>query len=214
MLRAVTNTDFSSSNGGLSYLDPEKGAASEPSSDATAVEGFKRPNDSTAKGWRWSRNDSDSTAVPLNPRPQPAQGVRQTEKERARKYRTWYSAAADIVPEIDFASRRPSRPVIDAAEIPRYRDDDVADVAEKPLPEPPPKEADRPKTERGEDRLEVWQQRHSDALRAARRNGGAPAKSKASSQRSSWGTRRDKWDLMPSVVYWDKGGLSAALDSR
>ncbi|KAL9048080.1 MAG: hypothetical protein Q9206_006257 [Seirophora lacunosa] len=135
ILRTATHsTLFSSTNGGGSSSDPEKGAASDPSSDATATttapaEAFRWPNDSTAKGWRWSRNNSACTTAALAPQARPPP-LRSTEKDRERKHRTWYSAAADVVPEIDFAGRRFSREV---AQIPRYRDD-----VEKAVPSEPP----------------------------------------------------------------------------
>ncbi|KAL8922146.1 MAG: hypothetical protein Q9208_005341 [Pyrenodesmia sp. 3 TL-2023] len=158
ILRTITNSSrFSSiSENGRSSSDPEKGILSDPGSDATAFEGLRWPNDSTAKGWRWSRNNSESTAVPIAvARPQPAQGIRQSEKEKEPKFRTWYSAAADVVPEIDFASRRPSRPTIDTTQIPRYRDD--VEEEEKPLPVPvlSPREVERPKTPRYRGEIEI-----------------------------------------------------------
>ncbi|KAL8751681.1 MAG: hypothetical protein Q9184_005993 [Pyrenodesmia sp. 2 TL-2023] len=254
ILRTITNSSrFSSaSDNGGSSSDPEKGVLSDPSSDATAIDGLRGPNDSTAKDWRWSHN-SESTAVPIAiPRPQPAQGIRQSEKEQEPKFRTWYSAAADVVPEIDFASRRYSRPTIDTTQIPRYRDDIEVEekplpspvlsgraverprtprytsnmvIGEKDLPSPPlsprevpglsprkaaplsPREVERPKPERGEQRVEGWQQRRSNALQA-------PTKTEASSKRSSWGMMRDTWDLMPSVVHWDRAGLVRAMNLR
>ncbi|KAL9602755.1 MAG: hypothetical protein Q9219_001598 [cf. Caloplaca sp. 3 TL-2023] len=220
IIHTITNSShFSSSRGDLSS-DPEKGAtASEPSSDATMVEGLKWPHD-PATGWRWSRNNSESTAF-TNPRPPPP-GGRRTDAEKERKYKTWYTAAADILPEIDFPRRKGSTTMIDSDQIPRYRDDVVVTTApEKPLPDPPPPPNavvdEGEKIERGEQRLEVWQQRHSDALRAPSQHG-APREKKgrsgASSQRSSWGLRRDTWNLMPSVVHWDKGGIGRAMDLR
>ncbi|KAI4143801.1 MAG: hypothetical protein L6R39_004452 [Caloplaca ligustica] len=208
LLRTVTGSSALSSRNALSSSDLEKGAVSEPSSDATAGEGLRWPSDGTAKGWRWARNNSDGTAVVACPRPQPAPGGRQTEKERERRYRSWFSAAADIVPEIDFANRRPTRPAIDTAQIPRYRDD-VLHAEEKPLPPPPlsPTEHERRQSAWGEDKAETPKRRHSDVLHT-------PTETKASSQRSSWGLRRDTWDLMPSVVYWDKGDLVSGMDLR
>lgn len=204
ILRTITSSSrFTSSHGDLSS-DPEKGAvASEPSSDATMVEGLKWPNDDGTRNWRWSRNNSDSKA--MNPR---SPAPRQTEKEREKKYRTWYSAAADVLPEIDLAHKRGNDGTIDADKIPRYRDD----VEEKPLPDVP-KAEEGERTERDEQRLEVWQQRHSDALQAPSRSR-LPKESRLSSQRSSWGLRRDTWNLMPSVVYWDKDSLMPAMILR
>ena len=214
IVRTITNsTYFTASNSGSSSTDPEKGAVgSEPSSDATMIEGLRWPNDDGTRNWRWSRNNSESTAVP-QPRPiAPGSGRPQTEKERERKYRTWYSAAADILPEMDLARQRGDGLEIDAAKIPRYRDDDISGE-KKPLPAFPTndeveEEVEAVKTERGEGKVEVWQQRHSDALRGSSRSG-------KSSARSSWGVRRDTWNLMPSVVYWDRGGLlTGTMHSR
>ncbi|KAL9008396.1 MAG: hypothetical protein Q9173_006474 [Seirophora scorigena] len=208
---ATHSTLFSSTNGGGSSSDPEKGgAASEPSSDATAAEGFRWPNDSPAKGWRWSRDNSASTAaLAPQPRPPPA---RPTAKERERKHRTWYSAAADVVPEIDFASRRFSREV---AQIPRYRDDvekpvisptlsprtfrTERSVEKSPPPPPLPSPPSSPRVRQND----TWPgalQPHTTST------------SHVSSQRSSWGMGRDTWDLMPSIRRWDRAGLVKAMD--
>ncbi|KAL8717923.1 MAG: hypothetical protein Q9225_004887 [Loekoesia sp. 1 TL-2023] len=205
ILRTITSSSRFTSSHRDSSSDPEKGAVtSEPGSDATMVEGLKWPNDDGTRNWRWSRNNSDSTA--LNPR---SSAPRQTEKEKEKKYRTWYSAAADVLPEIDLAHKRGNDGTIDTDKIPRYRDD----VREKPLPDVP-KAEEGEKKERGEQRLEVWQQRrHSDALRAPSRSR-RPKESQLSSQRSSWGVRRDTWNLMPSVIHWDKDGLMPAMSLR
>lgn len=218
----------SSTNGDNSSSDPEKAIApSEPSSDTTMVEVGKWPTDDALKSWRWHRENNESnTTVSQNPRTHaPGGEVRQTDKEREKKSRTWYSAAADALPEMDLARQRRNNSFFDADKVPRYRDDVV--VVEKPRSPPPPPKAfgqldeeenfgeDREregekggaKPERSDQRFEVWEQRHSDALRA-------PSRSGRSSQRSSWGLRRDTWNLMPSVVYWDKGGLKGAMNLR
>ncbi|KAL8941997.1 MAG: hypothetical protein Q9216_001930 [Gyalolechia sp. 2 TL-2023] len=218
----TTSSRFTPSHGdSSSSADPEKGiAASEPSSDAAMGEGFRWPKD---EGSSWSRNNSEIAVMP-SPRT-PAPGGRQTEKERERKYRTWYSAAADVLPEIDLANQRRNDHAFDADKVPRYRDDVV--VLEKPLPSTPKadasEEAERgadkdeeeevnPKPKRPEQRImattpQQQQQRHSNTLRA-------PSRSGRSSQRSSWGLRRDTWNLMPSVVNWDTSGLKRAMNLR
>ncbi|KAL8931271.1 MAG: hypothetical protein Q9211_007094, partial [Gyalolechia sp. 1 TL-2023] len=143
-----------------SSSDPEKAlAASEPSSDAIVVEGLKWPHDEGARNWRWGRNHGQIAAANQKPRVPAPGGGRRTETERARKYRTWYSAAADVLPEMD---HRRDEHVFDADKVPRYRDD-IA-LVEKPLPFTPNAfdvdedgedggEAEKP--ERGGRRLEV-----------------------------------------------------------
>ncbi|KAL8650348.1 MAG: hypothetical protein Q9210_003872 [Variospora velana] len=221
VLRTATHSAlFSSSNGGGgagggSSSDPELGVASEPSSDATIASeaAFRWPKDSTAKGWRWSRNNSASIAVP-------------TEKEREKKIRTWYSAAADVVPEIDHAqNHRFSRAV---AQIPRYRDD-----VQEPLPSSPPLSPRIVSTERDVKKpplhsspllphvagtplrrprgKEFCQSRHDgDAIQFPPPP--SPPTSHIPSPRSSWGIDRDTWDLMPSARGWDKTGLGKAME--
>ncbi|KAI4122811.1 MAG: hypothetical protein LQ341_007269 [Variospora aurantia] len=231
VLRTATRSAlFSSSNGGGgSSSDPELGVASEPSSDATIASEavFRWPRDSTAKGWRWSRNNSASTAVSTaQTRLPPAPGVRPTEKEREKKIRTWYSAAADVVPEIDHAqNHRFSRAV---AQIPRYRDD-----VKEPLPLPSPPLSPRiVSTERDVKKPPLYSPPLSPRVVGTaerrpreiefclrRQDGGAsqpphplyPPTSHMPSPCSSWGIDRDTWDLMPSARGWDKAGLGEAM---
>ncbi|KAL8854497.1 MAG: hypothetical protein Q9221_000768 [Calogaya cf. arnoldii] len=149
LFRTLTNSRFSSSSRENLTFDPEKGS-SEPSSDATMA---VWPNDSTATaggGWKngWSRNNSGSVAAdPISAAPiaQPTShareiiGSRRTIPlgvgERERKQRTWYTAAAEMLPEMDL-QKRWSRKMIDTDAIPRYRDDEKVapeEVAVSPL---------------------------------------------------------------------------------
>ncbi|KAL8875756.1 MAG: hypothetical protein Q9198_005928, partial [Flavoplaca austrocitrina] len=131
IFRTLTNSGFSSSSRENLTSDPEK-SSSEPSSDATMAGDLKWPNDSTAGGgWKWGRNNSSSVAAgdaisPVAPGAEPKIiGSRRTIPlgERQRKQRTWYTAAAEMLPEIDL-QKRWSRKVIDTDTIPRYRDDE------------------------------------------------------------------------------------------
>lgn len=219
MIRTLTNSRFSTSSRENLTTDPEKGG-SEPSSDATVAEGLKWRNDSTAGGgWRWSRNNSYSTSDVISPvhakSPAEPVGSRRTIPlgERERKHRTWYTAAAEMLPEMD-SQRRWSRKAIDTDQIPRYRDDEEKRIqkeeataggedkrrnnsnaggASEPKPE---KEQERSrKSSRG--RLQV-----------------SSANSAKASRRSSVGRTRDTWNLMPSVLLWDRGSLVRAVNLR
>ncbi|KAI4202070.1 MAG: hypothetical protein LQ350_002859 [Teloschistes chrysophthalmus] len=133
------NSGSNSSNACSSSNDPEKGVASEPNSDSTAV--TADPPSSTTKWgsdlWNsWSRKNSDNSALanhPLKPNaltsptqqpmPRPLMRSLSRRQERQRKQRTWYSAAAEILPEMDREKMEEARGTIDVDEIPRYRDD-------------------------------------------------------------------------------------------
>ena len=60
------------------------------------------------------------------------------------------------------------------------------------------------------ERPERWRRRKSSLLRLKI----SIPDSALQSQRSSWGLGRDTWDLMPSVVFWDRGGLGKAMNLR
>ncbi|KAL8947284.1 MAG: hypothetical protein Q9222_006421, partial [Ikaeria aurantiellina] len=146
ILRSISSSKFSSSHGGSSNPDdPEKGAvSSEPGSDATAADaGLRWPRDTgAAGGWRWSRNNSYSVAV-TDAKPPGGSGLGELppaaasttdrrqqptdfhEKEKKRK--TWYTAAAEMLPEMDLSKLQAldRRKVIDPDDVPRYRDDAV-----------------------------------------------------------------------------------------
>ncbi|KAL8884651.1 MAG: hypothetical protein Q9215_007353 [Flavoplaca cf. flavocitrina] len=229
IFRTLTNSRFSSSSRENLTSDPEKGS-SEPSSDATMAGDLKWPNDSTAGGgWKWSRNNSGSvvagdTISPVAPGAEPTIiGSRRTIPlgERQRKQRTWYTAAAEMLPEIDL-QKRWSRKVIDTDTIPRYRDD------EKPiLPTYTNETVAVPTTMKVEALKETNHDRdgekgipsdgYSKMQRSKRSSAGGfglEIPSAIQSQRSSWGRSRDTWDLMPSVVFWDRGGLVRAMELR
>ncbi|KAL8865103.1 MAG: hypothetical protein Q9174_007068, partial [Haloplaca sp. 1 TL-2023] len=116
-------------NGYGSSNDMEKGALSDPNSDSTAVEEVpKWPSEV----WKWSRNNSDAStqnnarSSPMGARdvaPVPTARPRgfDEEEKRRRKVTTWYTAAADMLPEMDM--ERLDRRDICVDEIPRYRDD-------------------------------------------------------------------------------------------
>ncbi|KAL8861609.1 MAG: hypothetical protein Q9178_002134 [Gyalolechia marmorata] len=128
IFHTLTNSHFSSSSRENLTSDPEKGT-SEPSSDAKTAKGFKWLNHTTAGGGRrGSRNNSCRVPDIMSP----AQGRSFIEPigsrrtvalgERQKKQRTWYTAAAETLPEIDL--QKPwSRKAIDTDLIPRYRDD-------------------------------------------------------------------------------------------
>ena len=229
IFRTLTNSRFSSSSRVNLTSDPEKGS-SEPSSDATMAGDLKWPNDSTAGGgWKWGRNNSGSVVAgdaisPVAPGAEPTIiGSRRTIPlgERQRKQRTWYTAAAEMLPEIDL-QKRWSRKVIDTDTIPRYRDD------EKPILPTYTKDCVAvPTTMKVEALKETNHDRdgeegilsdgYSKLQRSKRSSAGGfglEVPSVMQSQRSSWGRSRDTWDLMPSVVFWDRGGLVRAMDLR
>lgn len=186
----------------------------------------KWPNDSTAGGgWKWSRNNSGSvvvgdTILPVVPGAEPTIGSRRTIPlgERERKQRTWYTAAAEMLPEIDL-QKRWSRKVIDTDTIPRYRDDEkpIFPIETVVAPATVPVESLR-ETNHGRDwgkgiRTDGYSRLES-SRRSSRGRFGLEIPSAMQSQRSSWGRSRDTWDLMPSVVFWDRGGLVRAMDLR
>ncbi|KAL8923260.1 MAG: hypothetical protein Q9172_003202 [Xanthocarpia lactea] len=128
IFHTLTNSHLSSSSRENLTSDPEKGTL-KLSSDAKTAEGFKWLNDSTAGGGRrGSRNDSCRVPDTMSP----AQGRKFIEPigsrrtvalgERQKKQRTWYTAAAETLPEIDL-QKRWSKKAIDTDLIPRYRDD-------------------------------------------------------------------------------------------
>ncbi|KAL8636441.1 MAG: hypothetical protein Q9228_006165, partial [Teloschistes exilis] len=146
LVRTITGSSRSngsgsnSSNACSSSNDPEKGVASEPNSDSTAVTA-DQPSSSNKWGseiWNsWSRKNSDNSALINNnnlkphalvpptqpPMPRPLMRSLSRRQERQRKQRTWYSAAAEILPEMDREKMEEARGTIDVDEIPRYRDD-------------------------------------------------------------------------------------------
>ncbi|KAI4269949.1 MAG: hypothetical protein L6R38_007281 [Xanthoria sp. 2 TBL-2021] len=194
IFRTLTNSRFSYSRENLTS-DPEKGS-SEPSSDATMAEGFRWPNGSTAGGgWKWSSNNSGSVAAdPISPvargrsPTEPVVGSRRAIPfgERERKQRTWYTAAAEMLPEIDL-QKRWSRKVIDTDTIPRYRDD------EKAAPEKVA-EVTAPLEETGHDR---------DGEKEIRPNGYGEKKR---SRRSSH-TTADPWDFPINDIWSNRKPL-------
>lgn len=191
---------------------------------------LKWPNDSTAGGgWKWSRNNSGNV-VAGDAMSSVAQGTEPTIigsrrtiplGERERKQRTWYTAAAEMLPEIDL-QKRWSRKVINTDTIPRYRDD------EKPiLPTHTKETVAVPTTMKVEALKETNHDREGEkgipsdgynrpekSWRSSAGGFGLELPSAMQSQRSSWGRSRDTWDLMPSVVFWDRGGLVKAMDLR
>ncbi|KAL8866696.1 MAG: hypothetical protein Q9174_006145, partial [Haloplaca sp. 1 TL-2023] len=242
-------------NGYGSSNDMEKGGAlSDPNSDSTAVEEVpKWPSEV----WKWSRNNSDASTQNNNARSSPVVGARDPgalptarprgfdeEEKRRRKVATWYTAAADMLPEMDM--ERLDRRDICVAEIPRYRDDGAKskDVAlAPPVTEyvASPEEVDNhngneQKQGVGDRELRRTSSSSSEddwfavspatptipppppattttqtAHQPSQRNSlGVPVtvKSNAPSARSSWGMRRDVWNLMPSVVLWDRDSLA------
>ncbi|CAL8581168.1 hypothetical protein XPA_006871 [Xanthoria parietina] len=229
IFRRLTNSRFSSSSRENLTSDPEKGI-SEPSSDATMAEGLKWPNDSSAGGaWKWSRNNSGSVAAdsisPVAHGKSPTEPMIASRRtlplgERERKRRTWYTAAAEMLPEIDL-QKRWSRKAIDPDAIPRYRDDDKA-ISEKPVEITAPSAAAvRPWEDTGHDREKGKEMRPNGHRKPKRSTRSSHSRlqisipnSSRQSRRSSWGLARDTWDLMPSVVFWDRGGLAKAINMR
>ncbi|KAL9597518.1 MAG: hypothetical protein Q9179_004236, partial [Wetmoreana sp. 5 TL-2023] len=214
IVRTLTNSHSSSSSGSSSSEDPEKGISSEPNSDSTVVAGNLESGI-----WGWSRNDSDTTTTTNNnfmkslpePAPRP-NAARDSEKqrERQRKYRTWYSAAAEILPEIDMSKTiEDGRKVIDVDEIPRYRDDEAKQKGSET------KTADDQAHYRSREEQQQPQQCNrrnlpevgESAQQSQRNSLGVPTRSENESQRSSLGVRRDVWNLMPSIVFWDRTSL-------
>ncbi|KAI4100346.1 MAG: hypothetical protein LQ339_005519 [Xanthoria mediterranea] len=229
IFRRLTNSRFSSSSRENLTSDPEKGT-SEPSSDATIAEGLKWPNDSSAGGgWKWSRNNSGSVAADsISP---VARGKSPTEPmiasrrtlplgERERKRRTWYTAAAEMLPEIDL-QKRWSRKAINPDAIPRYRDDDKVIPEKSAEITAPSAAAVRPGEDTGHDREKGKETRPNGYGKPKRSTRSSYSRlqisipnSSRQSRRSSWGLARDTWDLMPSVVFWDRGGLAKAINMR
>ncbi|KAL8799507.1 MAG: hypothetical protein Q9182_005845 [Xanthomendoza sp. 2 TL-2023] len=231
IIRSITNSRFSSSSRENLTTDPEKGS-SEPSSDTTVAEGLKWPNDSITGGWKWSRNNSCSNSDVISPiqgntSADPV-GSRRTVPlaDRERKQRTWYTAAAEMLPEIDL-QKRWSRKAIDADLIPRYRDDDEkrtrmenARAEERtgyngnisnPRNE---KEAERSLEKAINSREKVGQVQEKSRKSS---HGGLQLSipnSAKQSKRSSLGRVRDTWNLMPSVVLWDRSNLVRAMNLR
>ncbi|KAI4240047.1 MAG: hypothetical protein LQ352_007732 [Teloschistes flavicans] len=157
LVRTITGS--SRSNGGSnsnsnsnvcsSSNDPEKGVASEPNSDSTAMTADPPPSHATKWGseiWTsWSRKNSDNSAIkphpaawaPVSTTQQQQQQQQQQERtsrqplmrslsrrhDRQRKRQTWYTAAAEMLPEMDREKLEEARGTIDVDEIPRYRDD-------------------------------------------------------------------------------------------
>ncbi|KAL8677798.1 MAG: hypothetical protein Q9186_005805 [Xanthomendoza sp. 1 TL-2023] len=233
MIRTFTNSHFSSSSRENLTTDPEKGS-SEPSSDTTVAEGLKWPNDSIAGGgWKWSRNNSCSTSDVISPiqgnsSADPV-GSRRTVPlgDRERKQRTWYTAAAEMLPEIDL-QKRWSKKAIDADLIPRYRDDKEKGThmekeagAEEYIgnngnvfDQRHDKEVERSreKASKSPEKVEQVQERSRKSSRG-RLQVSIPNSAKQS-QRSSMGRARDTWNLMPSIVMWDRVSLVRAMNLR
>ncbi|KAL8766982.1 MAG: hypothetical protein Q9209_006394 [Squamulea sp. 1 TL-2023] len=221
VFRSLTNSRLSSSSREDLTSDPEKGT-SEPSSDATLAEGLKWPNDSAAGGgWRWSRNNSHN-ALDVN---SPVQGKGPIKPvgsrravalgERERKQRTWYTAAAEMLPEIDLQNRG-SRKIIDTDMIPRYRDDKEQASSEKVDTTAPAAATLRETNHDREEKQERPANRRQEGSRGSsqgRLHISIPNSAKQS-RRSSWGRARDTWNLMPSVLLWDKGSLMKAMNLR
>ncbi|KAL8724087.1 MAG: hypothetical protein Q9166_008138 [cf. Caloplaca sp. 2 TL-2023] len=217
IFHTLTNSHFSSSSRDNLSSDPEKGPG--PSSDATMAESLKWPNDSTAAGGcSWSRNNSYSTTEHLKP-PIDAQspikpvGSRRViaPGERARKQRTWYTAAADILPELDL-QRRCSRKMINTEKIPRYRDD-MKEQPRSPIAKVHGQvqlDHDKrwEKVETAVEQLPKWSRRSSHGLQVS-----IPSSGKQS-HRSSLGRARDTWNLMPSVTLWERNSLVRAMNLR
>lgn len=118
-----------------------------------------------------------------------------------------------MLPEIDL-QKRWSRKVIDTDTIPRYRDD------EKAAPEKVA-EVTAPLEETGHDRdgeKEIRPNGYGEKKRSRRSSHSrlqiSIPNSSRQSRRNSWGLARDTWDLMPSVVFWDRGGLVKAMNLR
>lgn len=216
IVRSFTNSHSSSSNGSSSSSDPEKGVTSEPDSDSTAVEASNWPNEI----WKWSRNNSSDTSTNVKSTVAVAPTARPLEKqpERQRKYRTWYSAAAELLPEIDLSKQeKDGRQIIDVDEIPRYRDDHARRKISETGPVEEGNEHGRQEQENGQKHrrssnnlqaatVESTKQSQQSSLRV-------PMKSGSNSQRSSWGIMRDVWNLMPSIVFWDKSSLIPSMNS-
>ena len=137
-----------------------------------------------------------------------------SEGERERKHRTWYSAAAERLPEMDWSMLRNEDASPNLDEIPRYRDEEKRGRRE---------EGDG-KMDKGGDE-EEWERREgSDTKtdegmheekresRGTRDDEGKdkerpPVGGEKKSARSSWGLRRDTWNLMPSVIFWNRESL-------
>ncbi|KAL8786441.1 MAG: hypothetical protein Q9213_002757 [Squamulea squamosa] len=221
IFRSFTNSRFSSSSREGLTSDPEKGT-SEPASDATMAEGLKWSNDSAASGgWRWSRMNSynalDGNSPVQGKSPIEPVGSRRTVAlgERERKQRTWYTAAAEMLPEMD-SQKRWSRKIIDTDMIPRYRDD-KEQVSSKKMETTAPAAATLKKTnhDRGvkQERPANRRQERSRGSSQCRLHISIPNSAKQS-RRNSWGRARDTWNLMPSVLLWDKGSLIRAMNLR
>ncbi|KAL8667558.1 MAG: hypothetical protein Q9168_007229 [Polycauliona sp. 1 TL-2023] len=272
LFRFLTNNHrlFSSSSRENLTSDPEKGGTSEPSSDATlrAEQELRWPNDSRTAGvgggWKWSRNNSGADSISQAPHPQgkgsipmdytTTVGTRRIiplgDKERQRKQRTWYTAAAEMLPEFDLQKNRWSRKVIDTDAIPRYRDDvgekkavvkgEEEEEEEKkeeekekeeniknfiialpPAPlaaslEQPSYNSDqRPlqKTKQGLSLLDgtIHENKSRRSSHGQRRWQNSIPSTARQSRRSSWGLGRDTWDLMPSIAFWERGGLGKVV---
>ncbi|KAL8993916.1 MAG: hypothetical protein Q9169_005990 [Polycauliona sp. 2 TL-2023] len=240
LFRFLTNNHrFSSSSRENLTSDPEKGS-SEPSSDATVAGDLRWPNDSTTGGgWKWSRNNSGTDSISQAPlcKASPSDhtttvGTRRIIPigERERKQRTWYTAAAEMLPEFDL-QKRWSRKVIDTDAIPRYRDDEKPPVVaaaetmheEVVMPMPaavsPLEETDVYHDNEKEDGIRqgggrIYEKRSRKGSHGHGRLQISIPSTARQSQRSSWGLGRDTWDLMPSVVFWERGGLVKAMDLR
>ena len=238
----------------------EKGALSDPNSDSTAVEAApKWPSDI----WKWSRNNSDAStqnarsspvvamrdAVPREPTARPQVHGFDEEEKRRRKVNTWYTAAADLLPELD--KERQDRRVIDVDEIPRYRDDDVRTKEVARVTNYNTVQQEQDNNNRNNEQIQekggeeprvspsssdddcfavpvqpatpvpaaitktIAQPSQRSSLGVPTMKSNAPSqrdslamKSNRTSQRSSWGMRRDVWNLMPSVVLWDRNSLA------
>ncbi|KAL8810886.1 MAG: hypothetical protein Q9200_002234 [Gallowayella weberi] len=232
IIRSLTNSHFSSSSRENLTTDPEKGS-SEPSSDTTVAEGLKWPNDSIAGGgWNGSRANSCSTSDVISP----IQGNTSADPvgsrriaplaDRERKQRTWYTAAAEMLPEIDH-QKRWSRKAIDADLIPRYRDDyEKRTKMDKAEAEKPPEYNSIDSHQRNDKEAE-WSL--EKATKSRETVGQVQEKSRKSShgglqvsipnsakqsKRSSLGRMRDTWNLMPSIVLWDRSNLVRAMNLR